>query len=246
MNKKIAIIYLQYDKDKYPYSFPYVFGHLNKLSYDKQYFLIDNKVESGGVQKFDNVFVLPGDNSNWEFSGWQKGLDYVKNNIDCDLVLFLNDSLTSYRDHKMLELNMLEEILDHSFSNSIFCGRLDMVEHEMYFMDYDVRSWICTNCFAAPRSLFENVDIDNSHLFEVEDIAKSLDFFMSSDKLNKGLKTHIYNWLTYQWHGRFDINSDIQLFKNKTKAILNEKLLTVKIRENNISILNTLDGRAYK
>ena len=246
MNKKIAIIYLQYDTDKYSESLAYVFGQLNKLTYQKQYFIVNNKVEFGEVKKFDNVFVLPGDNSNWEFSGWQKGLDYVKENIDCDLVLFLNDSLAAYTSHKILELGKLEKILDYSFLNSIFCGRLDIAKHEMSFMSHNVRSWIRTNCFAAPRPLLEDFSIDSSSLFDIEDIAKDLNCFMKSHKLSKGLKDHIYNWLTYQWHSRFDIKSNIELFKNKTKAILNEKLLTVKIRQNKISILNTLDGVVYK
>lgn len=250
--KNLAVVHVQYDHSKYPDSFPYIVGQLNKLSCEKKYFIIDNKRIKKKHEIFDNVHMLPGDNSNWEFSGWQKGLDYIRKNIDCDLILFTNDSLNSHYNHRMLESKRLEYFFEDVFLNKRFCGKLDKQTSgesrlkSMSFMGYNVDSWICSNCFAAPKCILKNFDIDYSHTYNVEEICKSLECFMNHPLLNKNLKDHVYNWLSYHWHNKFDIESNLKLFKHKTKSILNEKLLTAKIREKEITILNSFDEMIYK
>jgi len=116
--KNLAVVHLQYDYSKYPDSFAYIVGQLNKLSCKKKYFIINNKRIKKKNEIFDNVYILPGDNSNWEFSGWQKGLDYIRKNIDCDLILFTNDSLNSHHNnYRMLESKRLEYFFEDVFLN---------------------------------------------------------------------------------------------------------------------------------
>jgi hypothetical protein len=242
---KISVVYLQYDRNKYPYSFQYITGYLNKIDAEISYVVVDNFNCNKSIEKFGNVRVMGGDNTNWEFSGWQKGFEYTRNNIDSDLIIFCNDSLCSYS-HRMLEVEYLEKMLLSAVERKLFIGKVDRVAKvDFDFMNYNLNEWICSNIFAAAPCAFDDVAIDNSIMFDIDLIAGDVDGFLANDSIGINLRKHIYNWLSYYWHGNFNVRSNIELFKNKTKAILNEMLLTAKMRENDYILYNTLDGKIY-
>lgn len=239
---KIAVVYLQYDVSKYTDSVPYVFGQLNKVSAEKTYVIIDNKNCKKNTEVFGNIHILGGDNANWEFSGWQKGLAYVKKNIDCNIVLFLNDSLRSY-DHPVLEEETLEDMMLFCLNENSLCGKIDSIDKSMdlSFLGYNVNSWICSNAFFGSFDVFSKVNIDNTASFEIDKIVKSVDQFLECSDLSLGLRKHIYLWLSEYWHSNFDPRANVGLFKNKTKAILNEKLLTAKAKDKGVRIQNSIN-----
>ena len=247
MNRlKIAVVYLQYDRAKYPYSFQYASGLLNKINCDIEYVVVDNYNQEELLEVHGNIHILSGDNANWEFSGWQKGLNYVKENIVCDLILFINDSLRSYR-YKMLEMSCLEEMFRSCVKRNLLLGKIDSTgQGDFSFLGYNLNTWVCSNVFAGPNKIFEDCNIDNSCLFDIDSIIEDVDKFLNNDKLGIDLRNHIYNWLSHCWHSKFDVRKNIQLFKNKTKAILNEKLLTAKIIKSGYNVLNIVDGKIYE
>jgi hypothetical protein len=241
----ISVVYLQYDKNKYPYSFQYITGCLNKIDAEISYIVVDNFNCNKSIEKFGNVHVIGGDNTNWEFSGWQKGFEYTRGNINSDLIIFCNDSLRSYR-HKMLELEHLKKMLERATKEKLFVGKIDRVaEVDFDFMNYNLSEWICSNVFAAAPCAFENILIDSSIEFDIDSIAGDVDTFLGNDNMGINLRKHIYNWLSFGWHSKFNVRENIELFKHKTKAILNEKLLTAKMRENGYYLYNTVDGKIY-
>lgn len=247
MNRlKIAAVYLQYDRNKYPYSFQYVSGLLNKINCDIEYVCVDNYNQEDFLEVHGNVHILSGDNTNWEFSGWQKGLNYVRENIDCNVILFANDSLRSYK-YKMLEMPYLEEMLEYSIKQNLLTGKIDSTgQGDFSFLGYNLSTWVCSNVFAGPNKIFEDCGIDSSYLFDIDSIIEDVDKFLNNDQLGMDLRNHIYNWLSHCWHSKFDVRKDLQLFKNKTKAILNEKLLTAKIIKSGYNVLNIVDGKIYE
>lgn len=247
MNRlKVAVVYLQYDRNKYPYSFQYASGLLNKINCDIEYVVVDNYNQDNILEVHGNVHILSGNNTNWEFSGWQKGLEYVKENIECDLILFLNDSLRSYQ-YKMLEMGFFEELLRLAYNGNLLLGKVDSTGRGSFnFLGYNLNSWVCSNAFAGSYEIFKDSDIDSSHLFDIDSIIKDVDQFLNNDQIGLDLRNHIYNWLSYSWHSKFDVRENLELFKNKTKAILNEKLLTAKIRERGYDLLNIVDGKIYE
>jgi len=241
---KIAIVYLQYDTNKYTDSIPYAFGNLNKINAEKTYVIVDNKNCKKNTEIFENVHLIAGDNTNWEFSGWQKGLNYVKNNIQCDVILFLNDSLRSYW-RPPLEEKDLEDMMLFCLNKNSLCGKIDSIDQsiDLSFLGYKVNSWICSNAFFGSVDIFNKINIDNSPLFNIDHIVIDIEKFISCQELSLDLRKHIYLWLSKYWHSKFNPKENIELFKNKTKAILNEKLLTAKAREKGVRIQNTVDFR---
>ena len=243
---KIAVVYLQYDRNKYPYSFQYTSGLLNKINCNIEYVVVDNYNQDESLEIHGNVHILSGDNTNWEFSGWQKGLTYVKENIDCDLILFINDSLRSYR-YKMLEMPCLGEMFKSCVKRNLLLGKVDSTGRGNFgFLGYNLNAWVCTNVFAGSREVFAECQVDNSYLFDIDSIVKDVDKFLKNDQLGEDLRNHIYSWLSYSWHSKFNVRENLGLFKNKTKAILNEKLLTAKIMTKGYNVLNIVDRKIYE
>jgi hypothetical protein len=66
----------------------------------------------------------------------------------------------------------------------------------------------------------------------------NLDDFLGNERLNEFAKSFLVNWLTKRWHKRFDIIKNIDLFRNKTNAILNERLLTYYVKTNGFQIVS--------
>lgn len=248
MNKlKVAVVYLQYDRKKYPYSFQYVSGLLSKNNSNTEYvyIVVDNYNEDLFLEVYGNIHVLSGDNTNWEFSGWQKGLIYIKENIECDLIMFLNDSLRSYK-HEILRMKRFEEMLKYSFKKNLLFGKIDSTGSGNFnFLGYNLNTWVRSNAFAGPSEIFQHCEVDYSYLFNINSIVEDVDKFLNNPQLGLDLRNHIYNWLSFRWHSKFDARSNLELFRNKTKAILNEKLLTAKITEKGFSILNSVDKKIY-
>lgn len=241
---KVAIVYLQYDSNKYADSIPYVFGNLNKINSEKTYIIVDNKNCKKNTEIFENVHILGGDNTNWEFSGWQKGLNYVKKNINCDVVLFLNDSLRSYW-RPLLEEKELDSMMLFCLNKNSLCGKIDSVNKSsnLSFLGYNTNSWICSNAFFGGVDVFNKINVDNTALFDIDKIVINIEKFLDCPDLSLALREHIYSWLSRSWHSKFNPKENVELFKNKTKAILNEKLLTAKAKEKGIRIQNSLNFR---
>ena len=242
---KLCVIYLTYDPSKYVHSFEYIVGNLNVVDADVEYIVVDNFNCKTQTETFGNVHLIAGDNKNFEFSGWQKGLDYANENIKYDYILFCNDSLRSY-EHKVLEHQNLNKLIYKSCAENLFFGKRDaVVGKDFNFMGYQTGSWVCTNVFAGPAEIFKFANIDNSDLFDIDVIASDVDVFLNNHSIGKDLRNHIYVWLSYYWHRKFDVRSNLQLFKNKTKCILNEMLLTAKIKECGYNILSSFNEKVY-
>jgi len=125
------------------------------------------------------------------------------------------------------------------------CGKVDSIDQsiDLSFLGYNVNSWICSNAFFGSVDIFNKINIDNTALFDIDKIVIDIERFLNCNDLSLALRRHIYLWLSESWHSKFNPRENVKLFKNKTKAILNEKLLTAKAKEKGVRIQNTVDFR---
>jgi hypothetical protein len=142
-------------------------------------------------------------------------------------MLFVNDSLKSYG-KTLLDDDKLKDVFYLSKKHNLLIGKIDrsLISSELFFNERDLSSWICSNCFIGSSEIFKLLNVDNTDLFNVNEITQDYKLFMSSKEISSGLKRHIYLWLSKYWHSAFNPESDEILFKNKAKAIINEMLLT--------------------
>jgi len=242
---KLAILFLEYDNGKYPNSFTRFTSYVEKIAYcHKCYYIIDNMRKKDYLLKSCDTYRIDGDNSSWEFSGWQKGIDYLRqNNINYDAVLFANDAFFAYG-WSLLEYSNKLNLCKWLLNGNSMMGHIDTKNIELEVFGNDVSNWICTNCFFLPRRIIEQIDniisVNDEKLdaivsnifpggFEEEAYIK---YFKFDSGLNDNYKNMVITWLTKEWHGKFKINETTwDFFRNKLCSLLNESLLTARIKK---------------
>ncbi|MFW8601839.1 hypothetical protein ACOHYD_10210 [Desulfobacterota bacterium M19] len=102
-----------------------------------------------------NVFVVGGDNSSREFSGWQRGINTLAS-LQCyyDIVLIANDMFLK-PGPSFLQDYAAHALLKKSLSEKKIIGRIDTSSQDYTLFGYDVSSWVCTNCVFIPEKAVE-------------------------------------------------------------------------------------------
>ncbi len=239
-NPRLAVIYVEYNPDKYTGAFERVRKYLGSLKQGRvAYVVVNNKDEGDGSRRIDDsTFYVQGDNVEREFSGWQKGVEFLrKNNIPFEVILFVNEAfeavIPSYLGTHSVRWIVLKT---HLFSSAV--GAIDTAWEKIKINGKSTRAWINTNCFFIPRSLSEKlgsvVSVDNGTIdkYLPKNFPGTGEIFRSDAPLNDVYRDRVVNWLTERWHSRLDLDEENwPIFRAKAKAIFNEALLSARIRE---------------
>ena len=162
--------------------------------------------------------------------------------MDYDLILFANDSCV--RSGKNLVAKKIDDItLDKIYNNNYFFGNTNgNRKHNFLFDGKSLNNWVRTDSFILTKHTLEYVQkIDFSSEIDIDNLifdGMNLDDFLGNERLNEFAKSFLVNWLTKRWHKRFNIMENIDLFRNKTNAILNERLLTYYVTTNGFQIVS--------
>jgi len=240
---KLLVLFLKYGEDKYPGSFNTLFYYLEQIKCEKIYIIIDNKCTLPKIIISENINYINGDNSEWEFSGWDKGLSYAKNaGFQYDLVLVVNDSFMVYGSSfiQLLKLFHLEYI---ACSSKSIVGQVDSRGYPMSVFGYNVYSWIRTSAFLIHpdiiRKLGQFTSINSTQLNVVFPLKYEPSIFLNSAPMNESYKKMLVDWLTVDSHSKFDISDKTWIyFKSKVLAIINESLLTARISSYGYTIVS--------
>jgi hypothetical protein len=238
---KLAVLYLEFSPpDKYDYAFPLLTHYLEKLRWtDITYFRINNRQEGTGIIKREGDTVyLYGDNENWEFSGWQKGMDFiVDNKLTFDVVLMVNSSFEAPGPSFLRDYTNLWTITRSALLKQVI-GRIDSHGLDTVLNGQDTKFWVCTNCVFLPLSAL--LKLKNIVSIHSGDLERYLPVafegasrpFREDAPMNEVYKAHIVEWLTQNWHSKIELSPDTwSLFRAKVKAIFNEALFSVRLRE---------------
>ena len=247
---KLIVLYQEYDREKSAKAFLAIRASLDRLNdIEKIYYIIDNKNEGEFFEELEkNIFRIGGDNSNREFSAWQKGIQFIKNKkVEYDLVLFTNEAIVNY-DDSILDLPELREIIFKAMNHQSVVGRLDTKGFPLMVNGYDVTSWIRTSCFFVPKKVLDSFDtiisvdsknIDNFIGKEYPEGKSGVDFFKKDANMSESYKTSMIKWLTEEWHSKFSISKESWgLFRTKVQAIVNEQLFSARVREKGFFVEN--------
>jgi hypothetical protein len=244
---KLVILYVQYKPKSYTGSFEQLKSYVDKIPFcKKQYFIIDNEYEGDVVQEIGNeVSKIGGDNSSWEFSGWQKGLDFLNaQKIEYDLVLLCNNAFLMNDGSSLLERYAARAAYLSYFLQSVV-GRADSYGKEFQIESHKMKSWVCTNSFFIPRRFIQKIKsviTFNSHDMErflpVE--YNSGEIFLKEAAISQWyMDKALIEWLTKNWHGSFSLsNNTWDIFSRKVHSILNEVVLTARLRESGARVLD--------
>ena len=152
----LAVIYVEYDRKKDASSdsvFTLLQGYLSAIAKCRiTYIRVDNRYEEMPVSRStDNVYLVGGDNSFREFSGWQRGLATLDAS-DCryDLLLITNEMFLK-PGPSFLQDYATRQLLTRALSDHKIIGRIDTSFKDYTLFGYDVSSWMCTNCVFIPK-----------------------------------------------------------------------------------------------
>ncbi len=250
--KRAYVLYLFADRKKYPHARDAVERLIRRMpGYDVTLIAIDNFGEGRPAEQISpTCFEMGGDNTQWEFSGWQVGLDFIRRRgFDCDVVLFVNDSF----------LNKTADGYDfdwyaHSYNTIMLdrvtplsaLGRIWKSEGPHRIRGIPVPYYLQTHFFALGVELCRELampfvkDAEANGLLPLEWDGK---WFTESALINEEMKDDIIRHLTSVWKFKRSVGPDTwPILRGKTVAMLNERLLMTYLQSKNARILG-LDGK---
>jgi hypothetical protein len=155
----LAICYVVYNPSRYGDNFGRLQRYLAAVSSKNKYFLIiDNENEQLKFDQLDrNIYKIRGDNTFREFSGWQAGVNAIRElKIPADVILFANNAFLLPRG-SFLKYYNASSLIKQAFETNVMIGKIDRCGKNLTVYGYDVSKWICTNCFFLPRRALEQV-----------------------------------------------------------------------------------------
>jgi hypothetical protein len=201
--------------------------------------VIDNSLPpSHRSNLVSNVELIGSSNLAWEFSAWDQGIAH------CGAMLeqfdFINLATSAF---KALNHTFLD-----AFSTRMLClvrempvaiGHIDHFNSEVVCFNTPSQSWLRSSFIILPpaqlRQLKSATSVaDRSAIFSGDPAAP----FKDDAPLSPAFRDYIAGWLTGDgtgqgvgWHSVFSLNaSTLGLFEDKTVAIVNEHMLTQKLR----------------
>jgi hypothetical protein len=191
--------------------------------------------------------LIGGDNTSWEFSGWQRAINQLGSEVrKYDVVHLVTSAFgTLYTDYLK---RFCPQIAELAAERPVAVGHVDYYPHPVRVGSFVSRHWIRSsfwliNTFELLR-LRSLVSLDNAAgFFSVQGEWP----FAETAQLSYGYQRLIHNWLTTNrgtgqgttWHSRFDLNETTRtLFQNKATAIMNEHLLSIRLRAQGTHLLD--------
>lgn len=192
------------------------------------------------------VTLIGGDNAAWEFSAWDRGIGHLGPRLDeYDWVHLATSAFrklyTRYLDR--FDADMLGLVAGRAAA----VGHVDYFNGPVAFAGRSLQSWLRSSFVLLPpaelRLLGSLASVtDRSGLFTGDPAAP----FRADAPLSAPYRRNILGWLTgegtgqgTEWHSRFVLSGDtLKFFEDKAVAILNEQMLTSRLRAQGCAIVD--------
>jgi hypothetical protein len=199
---------------------------------------IDNALTVPADPATSGITVIPGDNSAWEFSAWDNGIQHMGAQIwSFDLVHLATSAFNTLYTAYIARVS--PAMLEWAAERPIFLGHIDCFNEPVQLLSYCSQHWT-RSCFIFLRptelkALGSLVSIQrDAGLFSGDPLAP----FSAKAPLSANYQQNITMWLTgadigqgVRWHSAFELTPDrLRYFEDKTLAILNEHLLSIRLR----------------
>jgi len=212
---------------------------LNAVSKENALVVIENSNLGTYSVPHSNFHIIRGDNALWEFSGWERGLQYSRESglfPDDGIVILANDTFCHHNKFGPITRSafirsfrkLLEDPAKVSIAGEIHGGSL-----RGSIIDKPFSSWISTYLFAMTTSLLEAMesiipDSDMDVFFTGK--ADSNEFLRGP--ISASLARHVQGWLfgrneNNRWYKSEPLNeANMHRFVGKAKSILCECYLS--------------------
>jgi hypothetical protein len=198
---------------------------------------VDNSLPSAFVEHAGQRTVIGGDNSVFEFSGFDKALAFAGSAIHYyDLIHFATSAFDT------LYVAYLERftpvVLGALLGRRVCCGHIDCYNQPVEALGFRMQHWV-RSCFfflppAEAMSLRGFVSLsDSSQLLS----GHPEEPFLAEAPLDATYRRYITDWLTgrdigqgVQWHSSFGLSrATLPTFSRKALCIVNEQVLSARL-----------------
>jgi hypothetical protein len=247
---RILTLLVRHGTGKYPNAIADIFSLFQRRLHGVRWDLvvIDNELPVGYKDRVDNHYmVIGGSNSHWEFSAWQDGLNFAGSRLDYyDLVNLATDAFQTLYVAYLDRFN--ESMLRTIVGRAAAVGHIDYYNLPVRFLGQQFQSWLRTSFVFLPptelKLLGGMVTAKESDMLFSDDPESP---FVESAPISDNYRQYLMSWLTRQgtgqgveWHSRFDLTAqNLELFKAKVSAILNEHLFSIRLRAQGCALVDT-------
>ena len=183
------------------------------------------------------IRAIGGDNSSWEFSAWDRGIEYLGASLQkWDLIALVTSAFrqphTAYLDR------ISEPLLCCVAGRARALGHIDYGGAPIELLGVRTQCWIRSSFLLVPprelQLLGRIASIPDGNYFFSGDAENP---FLQQAPLSLQYRKNIIAWLCGEglgqgttWHSRFDLTSkSLAFFEQKARAILNEQRLSARL-----------------
>jgi hypothetical protein len=201
--------------------------------------VIDNALPEQHEERLgENRVLIGGSNAQWEFSAWDTGIAYVGRRISgYDLIHLATSAF------RTLYTRYLDRI-DFKALRSVLCraagvGHIDYYNEPVKVLGRQSQAWLRSSFLFLPpaelKMLGSLVSVaEATALFS----GNPAEPFRDDAPLSQNYRRYLLEWLTgegtgqgVQWHSRFALSEEtLGWFQSKVIAILNEHMLSIRLR----------------
>ena len=205
-----------FEKQMYDIKFTFYFIINNNNIFDE----LKNKYSN-----IENIYILEGDNSFYDFSGFSKAVSYLKeNNIfdSYDCITLTNETLLTNLPTEHIYYNVNNDLFNNICTNkNAVSGLLDSHGFEFTIHDRKINKWLRGNFIAMNLNVLKKINykIQYFDLLSIYDDKNNFKINISCNYLDK-----INLWLSHDKYK--DIHSDNIIKNKKMASIINEAYLS--------------------
>jgi hypothetical protein len=210
--------------------------------------IVDNALPESLVEDLGSgQTLIGGNNSCWEFSAWDKGIAWLGDDIwSYDFVHLATSAFhTLYVKYlERFDTGMLRAIA----RRPVCVGHVDCYNDPIRILSFHSQHWVRTSFFFIPpqelKLLGSLVSLRDAQKLFAATPEKP---FSEDAPLSKNYQDYVVNWLTggnigqgVEWHSRFSLEpQSFAHFCRKALAILNEHLLSIRLRAQGTHVIDT-------
>jgi hypothetical protein len=242
MRLRIGVIFARHGHERYPDALPKLddFYRHQLPNAVRTTIVVDNALPRSAIQLLDSdTLLIGGDNSHWEFSAWDRGLAHLdRMRVSVDLVHFVTSAFDTLYTEFITRFD--EALLCAAAAADAAVGHIDHYNEPTRIFGHDNQHWIRSSFFfltpPGVHALHSMVCCEDTEGIFSDDPAHP---FEEASPLSENFRKLVLDWLTGEgtgqdvtWHSRFDLDrKTLPYFKQKARAILNESMLSVRIRK---------------
>ena len=246
----MAIIFVRHGSTKYPGAekrLRQIYDtHLSGI--DTYTVIVDNGLDRNFTEEIDAAnIVIGGDNTSWEFSGWDRGLAFLGRDLwSYDLVHLVTSAFdTLYTAY----LDLLTEKMLSAVARRPAClGHIDFYNEPVQILSFRSQHWVRSSFLFTPptelKMLRSLVSVSESIGFSGGTVDNPFDPGIS---LSSNYQHYVLDWLTgsdigqgTSWHTKLTLTSNtLPYFRSKARAIFNEHLLSIRLRAQGTRLIDT-------